>query len=246
MARESERDRGASKYEEDTPRVVDREVTDVRPGSMTGGQEVAERPVREQPMRRETVTQQTPVDVNVPGQRADQVRWGPIWAGLMVALATFLLLELAFYAFGWLTPGSSASEATGGLITGLIGLVSFFLGGLIAGATAMWRGLPSGLLHGVLVWALGVIGLLFLSLFGGGSLLGTFGNVAAQVVSLGQVTSNVPEVQAQEAISAVRDAALWAVLGLALSLAAAAVGGVVGAKMWPRDQGDRQESATAG
>ncbi|CAN5670516.1 hypothetical protein BH24ACT13_BH24ACT13_10340 [soil metagenome] len=245
MAGESERPRGASRLETDTPRVVDREVTDVRPGSLTQEHEVTERPVvYERPVQQEPV-EQTPVNVSVAGRRGDQVRWGPVWAGLMVALATFLLLELAFYAFGWLTPGSSTSEAAGGVITGILGLVAFFLGGLVAGASAMWKSLSSGLLNGLLVWALGVVGLLFLTLFGGGALLGSFGNIAAQVVSLGQVP-DVSAPEAQEAIAAVRDAARWAVLGLALSLAAAAIGGIVGAKMWPRNQDDQDAATTVG
>lgn len=48
----------------------------------------------------------------------------------------------------------------------LLELTFVALGGLTAGATAMWRGVQSGLLHGILVWALGVVAFAFLTLFG--------------------------------------------------------------------------------
>ena len=100
-----------------------------------------------------------------------------MWAGLVVALPTFLLLELAFFALGWLTPGANDAGAGYAVITGLLGLFAFFLGGLTAGSTAMWRGVRSGLLHGIMVWALGVVSFLFLTLFGGGALFGSLADV---------------------------------------------------------------------
>src|SRR5688572_11435781 len=73
----------------------------------------------------------------------DRVRWGPIWAGLLTTLSMFLLFELMAYAFGWLSlgigdfPGSRRSDTW---VAGIIGLISFFLGGLVTGATALVRG----------------------------------------------------------------------------------------------------------
>ncbi len=194
-------------------------------------------PIR--PVRQDTLVTNTehhdaprPMNVAVPEQRRDQVRWGPVWAGLIVALPTFLLLELAFFALGWLTPGANNAGAGAPVITGLIGLFAFFLGGLTAGATTMWRGVRSGLLHGILVWALGVVAFLFLTLFGGGSLFGSLADVLTQTTALQR--TNVPDVNVAQAVQAARDAAGWAVLGLGLSWAAATLGGVLGAKMWPR------------
>ena len=36
----------------------------------------------------------------VPAVRGDRVRWGPVWAGLVIALGTYLLLQLALLATG--------------------------------------------------------------------------------------------------------------------------------------------------
>jgi hypothetical protein len=40
------------------------------------------------------------VNVSVTGDRCDRVRWGLVWAGLIVAPPTSLLWEVAFLALG--------------------------------------------------------------------------------------------------------------------------------------------------
>lgn len=163
--------------------------------------------------------------------RGDLVRWGPVWAGLVVALSTFLLLSLIFYALGWQSLQQGEEGSTAGIVNGLIGFFSFFLGGLVAGASTMWRSAKDGLLHGILVWALTTIGIIFLTLFGGGALFGSAAEVLTQFSAFQQ--ANLPEINAEQAMETVRDASRWAVLGLVLSLLAAAIGGAVGGKMWP-------------
>lgn len=213
------------------PRIVDREVTDVRPGHL-------DEPVHRDPVRHDTA-QRSSVDVALPGPRGDQIRWGAVWAGLVVALATFLLLEVAFFALGWLTLDPGPDEgSTAGWVTGLIGLFAFFLGGLTAGATAMWHGLRTGLLHGIVVWALGVVSILGLALAGGSSLLGSFGDVANQVINLRDLAGDVSDADVQSAVDSARDASSWAILGLGLAVVAAALGGLLGAKMWSGHEAD--------
>lgn len=177
-----------------------------------------------------------PVNVAVGAERQDGVRWGPVWAGLLTALTTFLLFELLFYAFGWLDldPGSGSSS---GLVTGILALVAFFLGGLVAGATALWKGLFSGLLHGFLVWALGVVAFIALTFFGAGALLGSFGSLTNQLgVGPQQVQSatEVSEAEANQASSTAKDAAAPAFWGLLAPLGASMLGGLIGSKIWPR------------
>ncbi len=181
------------------------------------------------------------VHVTTPAPRADQVRWGPLWAGLTIIVPVFLLGELLFLAVGVLDTGDSVSGGTAGVVTGLIALVAFFVGGLVAGATAMWRGASTGLLHGILVWALGITAILVLTIIGGGALLGSAGNIASQLVdpatTIGAATGaagQAPDVSAAEAADAGRSAASWGLLGLGVTILASALGGLVGAKVWPR------------
>lgn len=180
-----------------------------------------------------------PVNVAVGAERQDGVRWGPIWAGLLTALTTFILLELLFFAFGWLTldPGENDPGNSSGLVTGILALVAFFLGGLVAGATAIWKGLFSGLLHGFLVWALGVVAFIALTFFGGSALLGSFGSLTNQLgVGPQQVqsTTNVSDSEAQDIADKAKDAAAPAFWGLLLPLGASMLGGLIGSKIWPR------------
>jgi hypothetical protein len=186
---------------------------------------------------------QTPVNVEVEAEGHDGVRWGPVWAGLLTALSSFLLLELLFYGLGWLTidPGATTPGNNAGWVSGILALVAFFLGGLVAGATAMYKGLSSGLLHGFLVWALGVLAILFLTLFGGGALLGSFADLIDKFLNLRQ-TASVNPAEATTLAETTKDAALPAFFGLALPLAASMLGGLIGSKMWPRNQGTQHDT----
>ena len=81
--------------------------------------------------------------------------------------------------------------------------------------------------------------LLLLTLFGGGALLGSLAGAVTDIAGIQQ--SDIPDIQAGQAADAARSAASWAVLGLGLSIAAAALGGVLGAKMWPSKHDDEDE-----
>ncbi|MGY1712157.1 permease [Geodermatophilus sp. SYSU D00758] len=179
-----------------------------------------------------------PVQVAVAPPRRDRVRWGPVWAGLIVAVPTFLLLQVATLALGWWDVGPGAGGNNADWFSGINGLIALFLGGLTAGATALWRGMAEGLLHGILVWALSVVTLVLLTLFGGGALLGSVAGVVSDVANIQQ--SDLPDVAAGQVSDIASSSAAWASLGLGLSVAAAALGGVLGAKMWP---GKREREA---
>ncbi|MGY1857563.1 permease [Modestobacter sp. SYSU DS0290] len=174
--------------------------------------------------------------------RRDRVRWGPVWAGLIVAVPTFLLLQVATLALGWWDVGANDGGSNADWLSGVNGLIALFLGGLTAGATALWRGFAEGLLHGILVWALTVVSLVFLTLFGGGALFGSLAGLVTDVAGIQQ--ANLPDVQAAQAADVARTSAGWAALGLGLSIAAAAVGGVIGAKMWPSKKATDADRST--
>ena len=178
------------------------------------------------------------------GDRRDRVRWGPIWAGAAVALTTFIVLQLLFFALGWLDLGLDGGGAgrTAGVVTGVLALIAFFVGGLTAGASMMWRNAGDGMLHGVLVWALSVLGILALALIGGSALLGPLAGFAAQAPNAAQAAQNVDTAQA---LNTARDTAGWTALGLGAAVAAAAIGGVAGSKIWPGRTNTDAEGRTA-
>ena len=178
--------------------------------------------------------------VSAGGERRDRVRWGPIWAGLVVALAVNVLLQLALVALGALGLGEEGGGLPeGALFSALAALIAFFVGGLVAGASSMWRDGDDGLFHGIVLWALAVVAVLLLSVLGGGLALGAASD-AADDLGIGQVGDGDQgvDLDSEEGQDRAESAAGATLLGLALTLAAAAAGGAIGAKMWPsrRDQ----------
>ena len=161
----------------------------------------------------------------------DSVRWGPVIAGLLTALGTFLLLSTLALAIGLqVAPGGTETEDAGlaaGLITAAIGLISFFLGGFVAARSSAVGGGPAGVLNGFLVWALGMAFVVILAALGVGQLFGAAGDLFTQYRSLGAPAPDVDTTQLREQV---RNGALGAFLGLALPALAAALGGWLGAR----------------
>ena len=172
----------------------------------------------------------------------DRVRWGPIVAGLLTALGTFLLLSTLASAIGLanfnVRDQNNAQDTARniGIATAIIGLLSFLLGGYVAAQTAAVRGRGNGLLNGFLVWALSIPLVLLLAGMGLGAVLGAAGELFGQVR-----TPEAPDVDPQQAQDALRAGSLGAFISLALPAAAAAIGGLLGAR---EDSGRRETSGT--
>lgn len=163
----------------------------------------------------------------------DLVRWGPIVAGLVTAIGTFLLLSTLALALGLQAapagtdPGDAGAAA--GIVTAIIALLSFFVGGFVAARAAAVEGRASGLLNGFLVWALGIILILVLAASGLGALFGAAGDLFAQYRAAGSPQPDV-DVNPNQLGDAIRAGAFGAFLGLALPALAAALGGLLGAR----------------
>ena len=161
----------------------------------------------------------------------DSVRWGPIVAGLLTTLGSFLLLSTLALAVGLqVAPRATdpdAAGATAGIVTAVIGLVSFFLGGLVAARSSAVTGGPSGALNGFLVWAVAIAFIVILAALGLGALFGSTGDLLAQYRALGEPGTGAATETLREQV---RTGALGAFLGLALPAVAAALGGWLGAR----------------
>ena len=164
------------------------------------------------------------------GQR-DRVRWGPIWAGLLTALGTFLLLTTAAVAIGALAVDSGASAddsgAASGIASAIIALLAFLVGGYVAARTAGVIGRGYGALNGFLVWALGVVLILALAAFGLGSLFGASGDLFSQYQQMGQPQ---PDVDQQSVVDGIRNGSIGAFIGMLLPAIAATLGGLFGSR----------------
>ena len=162
----------------------------------------------------------------------DSVRWGPIVAGLVTALSIFLLLSLLALGLGLTAAdAANAGEDAGpaaGIMAAVIGLLSFVIGGFVAGRASAVGGRGAGALNGFLVWALGITAILLLAANGLGQVLGGAGEIFGQLQQT-NVEPNV-EVNPAEAANAVRNSALVGFASLALPALAAAIGGAMGAR----------------
>lgn len=175
-------------------------------------------------------------DVADTGNLRDRVRWGPIWAGAVVAVPVFLVLQSLFFALGWLDLGFNAasSNTAASIVSGVLALVAFFVGGLVAGSLSTWSDINNGLAHGVLTWALTVVVMIASALLGAGAILGPLGSLVTQVTNLQQLFAQGSNFDTAQALQVVRHTAGWTALALGLAAAAAAAGGAVGSKIWPR------------
>jgi hypothetical protein len=183
-----------------------------------------------------------------------RVHWGPIWAGLLTALTSLLLLSLLGLATG-LTTVNAGAAAQGGpageigrnaAIWGVVSaILSFLLGGLVAARTAPVFGRGWGVFNGALVFLLALPLILWLAGQGLGAVLGILGSAAgglsadpgqAQGAAQGateqarQATQNVQPTDVARAAEGVRNGALGALAGSLLGLISSAVGGLLGSR----------------
>ena len=163
--------------------------------------------------------------------RRDSARWGPIWAGLITAITTFLLLQLLAIGLGLV--GIGPNNTGSAWVPAIVGIIAFFTGGAVAGMTSSVRGAATGFLNGFLVWALGTVLILVLSALGLGQIFGALGGVIGQIGLLGPGGVNVPNnpnLDPAQIASVVRTGAISAFFGLLVAAIAAALGGFLGGR----------------
>ncbi len=178
----------------------------------------------------------------------DTVRWGPIFAGIVVSIVSQLMLSALGAAIG----GFAAGEAAPGTIGTGLGiwaivslLISLFLGGWVMASSCGPMNSKTAMLNGIILWAttLVISGWLLAS-----GVSGTFGIIAANAgdvlnqvqqsagVSLpsqDEVSQAVPDVSPEQAAQYAANASkagLSFIVGSLLGLVASLIGATVGAK----------------
>lgn len=184
-----------------------------------------------------------PTIVNPAVDYHDQVRWGPILAGIAIALGTQLILSALTMAIG-LSAGATGADAGsvgfGVVIWSIISLlISLFLGGWVMAQSCGPMTKKTALLNAAILWGttLAISSWLLATGISGavGAVAANAGEIANQVQQQGGVNipNQVPNVDPNQ----VRDLAgntakaTWSfLLGSLLSLAAAMIGAAVGAR----------------
>lgn len=165
----------------------------------------------------------------VPWTR-DLVRWGPIWAGLLLAIGIQLVLGLigAAIALSAYNPSAANYAQRVGSFTGIwsaiSALIALFVGGYVAGRMAAVLGLRNGIVQGSVVWALALVAGIVLSGLGAAGVLGAMSNVTGALTR----GLNVSGPEGRTLINSAISATWWTVVGAILAWVAAAIGGVLG------------------
>lgn len=175
----------------------------------------------------------------------DRVRWGPIFAGIVVSIAAQLVLSALGASIGFAAGASGTNAGTVGVSVGIWAivslLVSLFLGGWVMASACGPMNNKTAMLNGTILWAttLAVSAWLLAS-----GVSGTFGVVASNAgsvvdqiqepggVSLPNPGAAAPNVSAQEAQQYAGNAAKagWSFLfGALLGWVASLIGSTVGA-----------------
>lgn len=202
-------------------------------------------PVYNQPVSR-TPAAVTQVNTSVATRPYDDVRWGPILAGLISTLATLLLLSILGVAVGLTAAtadpngganaaaGRAGSYGTGAAIWAAVSaLLAFLIGGYVAGRTAGVRRRGYGWVNGALVWAITLPLLLWLAGSGASGFLNAIGfNLAGFTGSVGAAVNNAANDPAavQNTTEGARNGAWGALAALLLGLLAAGLGGLLGSR----------------
>jgi hypothetical protein len=156
-----------------------------------------------------------------------QLKWGPIWAGMLMALGVFFLLSLAAIAAG-VQAAPGADEDDLGMVavvaTSAIALVSFFLGGFVSSWSAGLADPGRALLNGFLVWTLWLAIVIVLAAMGFGAIVGAMGDLFEEVAVSG------PDIDPAQLVDVLRSSAWQTLLALGLTAAAATLGGAIGAR----------------
>jgi hypothetical protein len=188
---------------------------------------------------------QEPAVVGRVADYHDRVRWGPIISGLLVALATQLILSAIFAAIGAGNVEASGRPRTiSGDVANNVGiwstiglLISLFTGGWVAARACGPMNRSTALLNGAILWAttLAVSSWLLASGVSGafGVAASNAGEVINQVQQSGGVNvpqTNVSAQQARDVASAARQGLWWFVFGSLLGLLASMIGAAAGAR----------------
>ncbi|MBE9166580.1 hypothetical protein IQ238_03195 [Pleurocapsales cyanobacterium LEGE 06147] len=168
----------------------------------------------------------------------DRVRWGPIVAGIVVAIATQLVLSTLGVAIG-LTTGAPVQDVGVGVgIWSIISLlIALFLGSWVTTSTCGPMNNKTALLHGLILWATTLALSAWLVATGVTGAFGIAAGNAAEILNqiqqpgAGTTPDRTLTEQEARALADIGARTAWSFLvGSLLGLAAALIGASVGAR----------------
>jgi hypothetical protein len=162
-----------------------------------------------------------------PASWSDWVRWGPIWSGFFTIVSVLAIVGSlgAGIAFSvWHASPNNAFAYGWSIMTGII---AYFLGGWVASRAAGVAGTGAAVLNAGLTWALSLIAILVVTLYGAGRAFGLLGS------NLSTLLNGGPGVASGSLAATAWVTFVALVIGLILAM----VGGLVGARRLPAMHG---------
>lgn len=164
----------------------------------------------------------------------DRIRWGPVWAGVVIALATLLVLSAIGIAIGFAVTGVASPEAIRSISlalaiwTAFSAIIALFIGGYIAGRLMPLDTRGIGAVHGLAVWGLTLVTGVILDLIIFGLLLAFFGDLVTAIGPGALSGIRIGPAELRAIASTIASTAGWFVLWSLLSLGSAVLGGYLG------------------
>jgi len=149
----------------------------------------------------------------VAPQRPQLVRWGSVFSGTVIGLATFALLDALWLALSF---GSHDSVVYSNLSWWIAGTAIFcvFLAGLIAGVSSGARGVGAGSVSGLTTWGVVVIAV---------------GALVVPTFAIGHIPNTVA---VSGTVYSINYLSYWAAFwSLLIGLGAGLIGGIIGGSM---------------
>lgn len=164
----------------------------------------------------------------------DRVRWGSVWAGVVVALGILLVLSATGVAIGFAVTGIASTEAIRAISlalaiwTAFSAIIALFVGGYIAGRLMPLDTRGIGAAHGIVVWGLTLVIGAALDLIVIGLLLAFFGNTIA-VIGPGTISEiRIGPAELRAIANTIASTSGWFILWSLLALGSAVLGGYLG------------------
>lgn len=196
--------------------------------------------------RNRATTREDPAMAAVAIGRAplgSSISWAAIIAGVFIAITLQILLSMlgVWVGFGLASvtdlPALQDAATGVGIWIAVSALISLFIAGLATARLANSISNANALWHGVILWALALVGGIWLSISG---FTGVLGFALTPSAVLNAVPGLTDEFAAADAVTAAEisaEFAGWFLLGALLALAAAVIGAIVG-----QLRGDRRDA----
>jgi hypothetical protein len=169
---------------------------------------------------------------------SDWVRWGPIWSGFFTIVSVLAILGALGTGIALTVWGANPNNAFAYGWSILTGIIAYFLGGWITARSAGVGGTGAALLNAGLTWALSLVAIIVVVIFGAGN---AFGFIGGNLTGLLRGSGAGPSPGMVS--GAVAQTAWITFATMVIGLILALIGGLVGAQ---RGLGERPGRRTAG